>query len=288
MNFTVSTSTLAGGQQWLSATPSAGRPRALDLPAVTVTVNQAGLSPGFYYGLVRVDSAGAANTPQVATIALQRAGRGSGPWSADRAQRYRLHGGSGRAAARCSMNLFVYNISATPQTYVSRIEAPDPNDKFKSFIPQNATLSLARPTRLVVQPLTSGLAAGVYDAMLTLQFSDGNVRRVGIRTIVTPAPLPRVLLWPDLLATGPGIQHGCTPSQLVPVITTLGQSFGVPAAWPVALETAVLDDCGNTLDNGSVKVSFSNGDPPLSLQPEDRVVRGTPPGCREIPPGRLR
>jgi uncharacterized protein (TIGR03437 family) len=50
------------------------------------------------------------------------------------------------------------------------------------------------------------------------------------------------------------------------VITTLGQSFGVPAAWPVALKAEVRDDCGNPLDNGSVKVTFSNGDPPLSLQ----------------------
>ena len=49
------------------------------------------------------------------------------------------------------------------------------------------------------------------------------------------------------------------------MITVLGQSFSVPAAWPVALETAVNDDCGNTLDSGSVQVSFSNGDPPLSL-----------------------
>ena len=57
----------------------------------------------------------------------------------------------------------------------------------------------------------------------------------------------------------------CTPSELVPLITTLGQSFGVPAAWPVALETQVEDDCGNQLNTGSVKVSFSNGDPALNL-----------------------
>jgi adhesin/invasin len=50
------------------------------------------------------------------------------------------------------------------------------------------------------------------------------------------------------------------------VITTLGQSFGVPAAWPVAVQADVRDDCGNMLNTGSVKVSFSNGDPPLSLQ----------------------
>lgn len=45
----------------------------------------------------------------------------------------------------------------------------------------------------------------------------------------------------------------------------LGQSFSVPAAWPVALETVVTDDCGNPVNSGTVEVAFSNGDPPLSL-----------------------
>ncbi len=51
------------------------------------------------------------------------------------------------------------------------------------------------------------------------------------------------------------------------MITVLGQSFNVPAAWPIALETTVTDDCGNAIGAGNVfVVSFSNGDPPLSLQ----------------------
>jgi uncharacterized protein (TIGR03437 family) len=53
----------------------------------------------------------------------------------------------------------------------------------------------------------------------------------------------------------------------VPAITTLGQSFGVPAAWPVVLEAQVSDDCGNPLNAGDVVTTFSNGDPPLNLIP---------------------
>jgi uncharacterized protein (TIGR03437 family) len=114
---------------------------------------------------------------------------------------------------------------------------------------------------MVVQPLTSNLAPGVYNAQLTLQFSDGTVSRVGLRTIVTPGAAGS-----NSASVSPHATPSCTPSQLVPVITVLGQSFSVPAAWPVALETTVTDDCGNNLNAGNVTASFSNGDPPLSLQ----------------------
>ena len=263
MNFSVSTQTLSGGQQWLAAIPRSGTATSGDkAPSVTVAVNQAGLAPGFYYGLVRVDAASAANTPQMATVVLRVLAADQDPGPVIEPSEIVFTAVQG-APSPGSRNVLVYNISGTPQTYVSSVIGTDPNNQF-SFIPKNATLNLTQPTRLVLQPQTSGLAAGVYEAELTLQFSDGNVRRVGIRTIITPAPVV-----PSASAGLSQTEHdagGCTPSQLVPAITTLGQSFGVPAAWPVAIEAEVRDDCGNTLDSGSVSAAFSNGDPPLNLQ----------------------
>jgi uncharacterized protein (TIGR03437 family) len=263
MNFNVSTNTLAGGQQWLSATPASsaatsGSPSTI----VTVTVNQAGLAPGVYYGSLRVDSPGAANTPQMATIALRVLAAGQDPGPLIEPSDIVITTVQG-APPPSSMNLHIYNISATPQTYLSSVAASDPRDQFK-VVPSHSELMLNEPARLVVQPLTSNLTTGIYDAELTLQFSDGIIRRVGMRTIVTPppaTPAPSAAIFQTSQEA-----TGCTPTQLVPIITTLGQSFGVPAAWPVALEADVLDDCGNTLDTGNVGVSFSNGDPPISLR----------------------
>ncbi len=264
MDFTVSTQTLSGGQlsggqQWLTATPTSDDITAGQPPqSITVTVNQAGLAAGFYYGLVRVDSAAAANTPQIVTIVLQvlPAGRDPGPVIQPSELVFTAVAGDPPPGAK---NLFVYNVSGAPQTYVSSFTSSNVNDAL-NFIPGNATLALTHPTRIVVQPLTSGLTVGVHDAELTLQFSDGRVRRVGVRTIVTP-PTGIGLLPAARAATS------CTPTQLVPAITTLGQSFGVPAAWPVVLEAQVSDDCGNPLNAGNVVATFSNGDPPLSLIP---------------------
>jgi uncharacterized protein (TIGR03437 family) len=262
MDFSVSTRTLSGGQQWLTATPTTGAITNGQPPeAITVTVNQTGLAPGFYFGLVRVDSAAAANTPQIATIVMQvlAAGQDPGPTIQPSEMVFTAVAGDPPPGSK---NIFVYNVSATPQSYMSSFTAADANDAL-SFTPGNATLALTHATRVVVQPLTSGLTPGVYDGSLALQFSDGYVRRVGLRTIVTPAPASPASI-ADIRDRALDTAS-CTPTQLVPAITTLGQSFGVPAAWPVVLEAQVTDDCGNALNAGDVTASFSNGDPPLSL-----------------------
>lgn len=262
MNFTVSTRTLSGGR-WLSVTPESGSAiSGTAPPTITVTANQAGLAPGFYFGLVRVDSPGSANTPQVASVAMHVLAQDQDPGPVIEPSEIVIHTQAG-APPPGSRTLSVYNVSATPQTYVSSVTAPTPGDLF-SVAPDNATLSLTQPVRLVVQPLAGNLPAGVYNSELTLQFSDGYIRRVGIRTIVAPATAGATS---HAQAAGRDAPRdaACAPTQLVPVITTLGQSFDVPAAWPVALESQVEDDCGNTLDSGNVTVTFSNGDPPLGL-----------------------
>ncbi|HTW66692.1 MAG TPA: hypothetical protein VME17_18860 [Bryobacteraceae bacterium] len=266
MSFSVSTETLSGGQQWLTATPASGAATAGETPVtITVQVDQTGLAPGFYFGLVRIDAPMAANTPHVVSVALLVLASNQDPGPVIEPSEIVFTAEQG-APPPGSRNLLVYNVSGTPQTYVSSVAATNSNDQF-SFAPENATLALTHPTRIVVQPLTSGLAAGVYNADLTLQFSDGTLRRVGIKTIVTIGLATPAASSADMEA-GRLSDHSaalCTPTQLVPAITTLGQSFGVPAAWPVAIEAQVTDDCGNALNAGDVTATFSNGDPPLSL-----------------------
>ena len=186
MNFTVSTRTLSGGQ-WLSATPTSGVAISGDSPPlVTVSVHPSALAAGLYYGMVRIDSPGSANTPQVVTVAFQvlPAGQDPGPQIQPAEVVFTAMQG---APPPGSVNLEVYNISATPQTYLSSITASNANDQI-DFRPATSTLNPAQPTRVVLQPLTSALAVGVYDDELTLQFSDGYIRRVGIRTVIKPAP----------------------------------------------------------------------------------------------------
>ncbi|MBM3736450.1 MAG: hypothetical protein FJW39_11750, partial [Acidobacteria bacterium] len=46
----------------------------------------------------------------------------------------------------------------------------------------------------------------------------------------------------------------------------LGSGFAVTAAWPSALDSLIVDDCGDPLTAGTASVSFTNGDPPLTLK----------------------
>ena len=270
MKFTVSTRTLTGGP-WLSATPPSGAAVAGGgSQVVTVQVNQAGVAPGTYYGLVRVDAPGSANTPRVLTVALRVLPLDQDPGPVIDPSEIVVRATQG-APPPGSMNVRVYNVSATPQTYVSSVVSSDANFKL-ALIPSTATLGLTQPTRIVIQPLTSGLAPGVYEAELTLQFApNGYVRRLGIRGVIRAAPPgSSSTLLSEAASPKPDDQAtGCVASQLVPAITTLGQSFGLPAAWPISLEALVMDDCGNPLTDGNVHVSFSNGDAPISLQSAD-------------------
>jgi uncharacterized protein (TIGR03437 family) len=51
----------------------------------------------------------------------------------------------------------------------------------------------------------------------------------------------------------------------MPALTTLNQAFTVSAGFPVGLAVQSMDDCGSPQTSGSVKVGFSNGDPPVVM-----------------------
>jgi uncharacterized protein (TIGR03437 family) len=263
MNWTASATTRSGGS-WLSVTPASGSSIAgSPAPRVTVTVNQTGLAPGRYYGLVQITAPGAANTPHVIMVLLRVLPTSANIGAVVTPNELVFVATAGQNSPG-SQSVFAYNIAATPKTYSSSVFL---NNAFLAagslnYLPGQATLALNAPTEIVVQPVTDGLAPGTYHGNLTLQFSDGRVRDVRLHFIIRPASAS---LSDAAATTAARLVQACTPSKLIPTLTSLGSSFSVPAGWPVALEAAVVDDCGNPLNDGSVVVSFSNGDAPLSL-----------------------
>jgi hypothetical protein len=92
--------------------------------------------------------------------------------------------------------------------------------------------------------------------------TDGSVRTVNIFYLLATG---------GVSSTTSGVVHplatsaSCTPTKLLPLVTSLGSQFTVPAAWPNTLTVQVVDDCGNPDITGTVTGTFSNGDPPLPL-----------------------
>jgi uncharacterized protein (TIGR03437 family) len=253
LNFSTITRTLSGGS-WLQATPATGSaPTGQSGTPITVQANPAGLAQGTYFGSVIIASPAAANTPQQVTVCLVVLPSSAGPVIRPSELTFTTVAGG---TSPGSQNIQVYNIDASPKSFLSN------GTSGILYLPQTGTLPLNEPAALVVQPVTDGLAPGVYQDFLTLQFSDGSVRGIQVNTVVTAPGASAANADASTSSAA-----GCVPTMLVPSITSLGPSFSVPAGFPVALQVQVQDDCGNALNSGRVQVSFSNGDLPLSMQP---------------------
>lgn len=263
LNFSVSTSTVSGGQGWLMASPTSGSSPA----TVTVSINPAGLAPGDYYGQVQFSGTGIANSPQTASVVLNIA-----PAGADIGAFLQTTGlifvGQAAGANPAAKTVQVTNPSTKSLTFT----ATGFSQNGKSFFtvqPASGSVSAANPVQLSVQPNTTGLAVGVYRGEITLFFAeDATVRKIAVVLIVIPAGsaagFERGARVESISGASP-TAAGCTPSKLVPVFTQLGSSFTVVAAWPTLIEITVVDDCGTAMTDGNVVASFSSGDPPLSL-----------------------
>jgi uncharacterized protein (TIGR03437 family) len=267
LNWTVQTSTLAGGS-WLMATPNNGTSDAASTsatPLVTVSVNPAGLQPGVYYGLVKLVSQGAANTPQEVVVVLQVLQAGTDVEPIVQPSSLVFTGTVGNSSPG-SQNVQVYDPTGTNKSFRSGKTTVSGGSWFVT-LPGDATIAPNQPAQIVLQPVVDNLGPGTYQGTLTLQFSDGRVSTVGITFIVMAE---RSAGTSDSVSRGskqrPAVAGGgCTPTQLLPSLISLGTGFTVPAGYPQGLEAEVVDDCGTPHLSGSVFVQFTNGDPPVKL-----------------------
>jgi uncharacterized protein (TIGR03437 family) len=264
VNWTASTSTLAGGSNWLKIDTSSGSSAAnAPSPQVTVSIDTTALPPpGVYYGLVKITAPTAANSPQVVTIFLEVLATGSDPGAMVQPQELIFNIPAGTTPG--SQAVSVYNIGAVSKTF--SIGRPPGFGVF--LLPHEGALDPATPSTVLLQPNAS-FPAGTYTQTLNFQFSDGRVQSVRL-TVIAGA---------TATTSGAGREAReatCTPTKLLPALTTLGSSFSVSAGWPVALSVKVTDDCSNPQVTGSVSASFNNGDAPIPLEPlNDGTWQGT-------------
>jgi uncharacterized protein (TIGR03437 family) len=254
MGWTALSSTLSGGNAWLTVTPTEGVSPGFSAGVpVQVEVNPAGLSPGEYYGQIEVNSPSAGNSPQASSIVLNLLPPGSNPGPMVQPTGLVFVGVAG-GSSPSSQTVTVSNVSESPVSFSSGRVTLDGRTWFVSA-PSDAVVNPGQPLRIVVQADVAGLTAGVRRGALTLVFSDGSIRTVSLLLVVTAASP----------STASRAADGCAPRQLLPVFAMLGEQFSVTAGWPSPVEVRVVDDCGNPLESGSVGLTFSNGDPPLSL-----------------------
>ena len=255
VEWSASVSTLTGGS-WLGIAATIGKATSGVPAVVDVGVDPSGLAAGSYYGLIEVEAAEAANSPLLVTAHLEVI-----PESADPGPTVTPSGlffnGLTPDASPGAKKMYISSLSPNEKVFEAVVSTENGINWLK-VLPGSGPVSPVSPTGILVQPLSDGLGAGVYEGKISLQFSDGTLRTV---------PVVMVLRAGSAVAAKLPIQaaNGCTPATLQPTIQTLGDGFSVSAGWPMGLEVDVVDDCGEAMESGSVVVEFSNGDPDLVL-----------------------
>ncbi len=265
LRWTLRAATLNGGN-WLTVTPTSGVSTAgVPADAVTVSARAGQLPAGSYYGQIEIIGEEADNTPQYVSVVLDvvPARRDPGPVISPSGALFVALPGRPQPAPRSSV---LQNLGATPLSFSSTGETFGAPAWF-NYTPTSGVLAAAAQAPIAIQTAAAALRPGIYRGRITYQFTGGFVRVIQM-----------VLVIPNIRLVTPAVRavEGCAPAQLVPVITSLGASFAVTAAYPSLVQVEVADDCGDPLVSGLVVVEFSNGDPPLALtSPRDGRWEGT-------------
>jgi uncharacterized protein (TIGR03437 family) len=249
LNWSAAVSTTSNGN-WLSIAPASGTsgPAGTNIGYFQVNVSPSGLTAGEYYGRATVSSPDAPNSPQTISVVLRILPPGTAAPPDVRPTGFIFVAPAGGPPPPTQTAL-ITNLGTAPITFVSTAT----NGAF-SYLPASGTVNPGDPAPVVIQARSVN-TPGIQRGTITFQFSDGSVRPVDILLATPPA------------SSAAARVPGCTPRSLSLVFTLLGQQFLVPASWPSPVEVRVVDDCGVFLNAGSVVLTFSNLDAPVTMVP---------------------
>jgi uncharacterized protein (TIGR03437 family) len=264
LDFTASASTLSG-ENWLGLSSTSGSSSALAAGSVTVSVNASGLQPGIYYGKVVFSATGATDSPQTVSVALNVVSPSNSPGAFVEPAGLIFRGSVG------GMNPAVQTVTITnpsPDPLSFQVNAfSGGTTSWLTATATSGTVSATQPGPVSIQANLQGLAAGQYIGNLTIIITSPTTTTAApqtfqIEVVLVVAPQSASA---SIDSTAKPRATGCTPTQLLPVFTLVGTGFVSTAGWPTPIAVNVTDDCGSPLVSGSVTVTFSSGDPALSL-----------------------
>ncbi|MEO5926747.1 MAG: hypothetical protein ABIR70_23235 [Bryobacteraceae bacterium] len=224
-------------------------------------VDTTNLSAGTYYGLIRISAPGAVYSPRYVVAVLQvRPAAQPADLDLD-------IGGlvfTGFAGGQSSRRLINLNVSSQVAVAYQAAASTIDGAGWLSVAPSAGTITSAQSVSLAINVDPSALPTGVYRGEVTIATADDS-ETVAVTFIVIPAALSEL---PSKARAAT-----CSPNRMAVGTTGLVNNFSVPAGWPETLSVEVRDNCGAAVSNASVVARFSNGDPPMTLDPDD--ITGT-------------
>jgi uncharacterized protein (TIGR03437 family) len=210
--------------------------------------------------LLQVNDTAGKNPPQYFIVVADIAAASAAPEPDPSPAGLFFTAAAGTASQVNQQQISVGTNSASPvQFFVST--STDDGASWLNAAASSASTSQADPAQIVVTLSTGSLTAGFYSGQVNISIGT-IVRSVAVKLLLTSsggsiAPFEEGVLAPRVAT--------CTPTSVVIAQSGLVSNFSIPAGFPAALLTTVLDNCANPLTNASVVASFSNGDPPISL-----------------------
>ena len=255
------TAEILSGADWLTFPQGSSGSALPGLPGVLMLLpspNVAAFPAGSRYALVKISASGALDSPQYVIAVLDIAPQTSNPVPdlSDGLLFFTVPAGS-PAAQKSSVQ--VNTSSSSPVSFQAGASTDQGN--WLSVSPLNGTATVASPGMVAVTIDPTGLTSNViYKGRVRISIK-GIVRTKDVTLIVIPA------------SSAPLLREGavreaaaCSANALAITQASLSDSFSAPAGWPATIVLQINDNCGGKVNNASVVASFSNGDPPLTVQ----------------------
>ena len=242
--------TFSEGPAWLSATPSLSTLMLDAGSAVTVNVlaDPRGLTPGQYFGLVRIRAGFADENVQSIPVLLnvQDTALTSGGGRISPAGIV-LAGNAGIATAKIQLS----NPTASPITFSSV-----PGADWMSLSPAGGSIAAFQTLEVDARVDLAKVAAGIRSDLIRIPFGDGTIGTLNVLSVISP---------PGQSAAAP-----CVPSSLYVQVASLEPDFAVTAGGIATVQARVLDNCGSPRQTGAVIARISDEPNPLILSYEDQ------------------
>jgi uncharacterized protein (TIGR03437 family) len=251
---------LLPGAPWLKLNTASGTSTAAQPGQVNFTIDTAAASAGgvkLYYATIRVSADGVADSPLDFQVVLNVVGPNARPRPLPTPVGLLFTATAGSASPP-PQTVFLPTSAAGVLSFQASTATSD-GGNWLSVSPQTGAFSSTDTGRTSVAVKTDGLAPGIYLGTVAYAYHFFGIRTVTVTLVLQPATAPHPSALPQSAA------QACSPTKLVPVQTGLVTNFSSPAAWPTPLFVQLFDDCADAVVNGQVTVTFSNGDPPLTM-----------------------
>jgi uncharacterized protein (TIGR03437 family) len=289
---TATTTVTGAGPNWLQASIATGF-ASQTTTTVTLTVDPGSLQAGMYYGLVTFDLPSAVNSPQSVSVQMQV--NPAPPPTFNPAGvifQSTYDAAAGTLTIPSPQTVYITNPGSKTLSFTTNLATfgqvhtvvPAANSLF-GVSPASGSVGpgSGQTTSMVVSLNANCLTPGACPAfersglLIAVNFPEIDYTYYeevfyGQNEINAPACGPAGCPGEGQSVAARAVSAkasapACAPTLLQGGFTSIPFAFQATVGQPAPLEAQIFDNCGNTLDSGSVVATFSTGDAPVVLNP---------------------